>query len=270
MKKITKIILILITFFAFVINYNYAVNGDMKNEIEKYAKDSNIDTSNVSEQEILDAYEKFSENYSNEEIINLLEQNKEQLNKKGISNETIEAGKTILKNTDEEDVKKIIKENVDIEDIQEKIEKGYTTDEIVKSIIKEMPTDQKVSAAGKILLANKIVKTVIIVMIILFIYCTILRAIIYKKSGENPIAAFIPIYRQVIMYRICDLSLGYMCLWLLPVFGWVLLLIIGLMKRIYLSQNFGKGVLFGIGMIILPPIFQSIIAFNPNIKYIED
>lgn len=263
MKKI--LISIIIILYVLGIEFCYAQNEDIKNEIEKYA--GSIDTSNLTQEEVLNAYEQFSKNYSNEEMINLLEENKEELNKKGINDETIEVGKTLLKNTDEEQIKEIIQENVNIEDIQEKLEKGYTANEIVESIINEMPTQQKINTAGKIILSNKIIKKVLILLIILFIYGTIIRAIIFYKAGENPIAAFIPIYRQITMYRICDLSLGYMLLWLLPIIGWIMLFVIALMKRIYLSQNFGRGVLFGIGLILFPPIFQSILAFNKNIKY---
>lgn len=266
MKIIKKMLVsIIILLYILGIKYCYAQHEDIKNQIEKY--EGNIDKSDLTQEEILNTYEKFSQNYTNEEMINLLEENKEELNKKGINDETIEAGKALLKNTDEEQIKEIIQENVNIEDIQEKLEKGYTANEIVESILDEMPTQQKINTAGKIILSNKIIKKVLILIIILFIYGTIMRAIIFNKAGENPIAAFIPIYRQITMYRICDLSLGYMLLWLLPIIGWIMLFVIALMKRIYLSQNFGKGVLFGIGLILFPPIFQSILAFNKNIKY---
>lgn len=271
MDKIIKKALILTIILACIlgISYSFAASEDVKDEIEDYTRSSNVDTGNLTEQDILKAYEDFSQNYSNEDMINLLEENKEKLNKQGIDDKTIEAGKKILESTDEEQMKEIIKENVDIEDIQKKLEEGYTPNEIAQSIIREMPTEQKITTAGKVVLSNKIIKTVIIVIIVLFIYGTILRAIIYKKAGENPVAAFIPVYRQIVMYRICELSLGYMLLWLLPVIGWILMIIVSLMKRIYLSQSFGKGVWFGIGLIVFPPIFQSILAFNKNIKFQE-
>ena len=43
--------------------------------------------------------------------------------------------------------------------------------------------------------------------------------------------------------------------------------IIGIMKRILLAENFGRGGLFGLGILILPPLFYTILAFNPNIEY---
>ena len=43
--------------------------------------------------------------------------------------------------------------------------------------------------------------------------------------------------------------------------------VLAIMKRILLAENFGKGGLFGIGILILPPIFYSVLAFNSNIEY---
>lgn len=269
-KSIIKTLIITILILGNIgLIYSYAENENTKTEMTEYIRGTNVDTTNITEQDILNAYEEFSQRYSKKEMMNFLETNKEKLNKKGIDDKTIEAGKTILKTTDEEEIKEIIKENVKPQEIKEKLEQGYTANQIVESIINEMPVEQKVNTAGKIILANKIVKLIIIGVIVLFLYTTILRAIIYKKAGKNPIASFIPIYRQITMYNICDLSLGYMALWLVPVMGVIIMFVIAIMKRMYLAKKFGRGVGFGIGLILLPPIFQSILAFNKNIKYVE-
>ena len=263
MQQIIKRIVMLMLLIIFIIGIetNYA-SSDMASQVQKYIETENIDTSNISQQDILDAYDQIADSYSKEEIIGLIEENEDKLKEQGISDSTIEAGKTILETTDEEEVKQIIKENVDIKDIQEKIEQGYTPEEIVSSIIEEMPAEQKINTVGRVILSSQIVKNVLYIILALFIYCTIMRAIIYHKAGKNAIAAFIPIYRQVTMYRICDLSLGYMLLWLLPIVGWLCLIMLAIMKRIYLAKNFGKGIGFGIGLIILPPVFLTILAFN--------
>ena len=251
-KMIKKVIFILVLLTCILWNYSYAtneviINENMISEIQKYMQGENIDTNNLTEDDILDIYEEFTQNYSNDEIIEIIENNREKLNKKGISDSTIDTGKKIIQTTDEEDIKKIIKENIDVKDIQEKIEEGYTAEQIVGDIINEMPTKQKINIAGKLILSNKIVKMVITILIALFIYGIVIT-----------------------MYDICDLSLGYMLLWLVPIIGWLILFIIAIVKRIYLAKNFGKGIFFGIGLILLPTIFQSIIAFNKNIKYIEE
>lgn len=272
MKKIKNSIkksgiIFIIFMFCLILNINCS---KATNELEEYIKNSNIDVNNITEEAILETYEQFAENYSTEEMLNLIEENKDKIKKQGISESTIETGKQILKTTDEEEIKEIIKENVNPQEIKEKLEKGYTLEQIVTSIVKEMPTEQKINTATRLILSNQIVRLVIGIVIILFIYNTILRAIIYHKAGKKWFAAFIPIYRQITMYQICDLSLGYMFLWLVPIIGWIILFFIAIMKRIYLSQNFGKGVGFGIGLIVLSPIFQSILAFDRNIQYIQE
>ena len=119
----------------------------------------------------------------------------------------------------------------------------------------------------KVLFANSIVKTVLWIILILFVYCTITRWIIYKKAGKHGFAAIIPFYRQVTMYKICGLSPFLMLLWLIPVIGWIILFVIAIAKRILLSEVFGRGTLFGIGLLLFAPIFQSVLAFNRNIEY---
>lgn len=265
---IKKLTIIFITFiFCLILNMNCS---KATSEIEQYLKNSNINVNNITEEDILNTYEQFTESYSTEEMINLIEDNKDKIKEQGISESTIETGKQILQTTDEEEIKEIIKENLDVEDIKEKLEKGYTTEQIITSTIKNMSTEQKINTAGRLILANQIVRIVIGIVIALFIYNTILRAIIYHKAGKKWFAALIPFYRQITMYQICDLSLAYMLLWFVPIFGWFILFFIAILKRIYLSQNFGKSTLFGIGLAILTPIFGSILAFNSNIEYIQE
>ena len=134
-------------------------------------------------------------------------------------------------------------------------------------MVQESSTQDKIGLVVKILLANVYMKMFIWIAIILFIYCTILRSIIYKKAGKHAIAAFIPFYRQFTMYRVCKLTPWLMILWFVPVFGWIAMFIIAIMKRILLAQAFGRSGLFGMGILILPPILYSVLAFNKNIEY---
>ena len=269
MKKIVKQIVVGILLVICILGFNVskATNETALSQIQKYL---NTDAKTVTEEQIQQVYEQLTQNYSKDELLKMLEDNEENLKSKGISDELIEAGKGILKTTDEEEIKRIIEENVSLEDIKEKVNKGYTVEEIVNGVIEEIPTTQKIEVIVDLFFANTITRVIIALIIILFMYRTILRAIIYHKAHKNPIAAFIPFYRQFVMYDICGLSFGYMILWLIPVVGWLCLCFIAIMKRIYLSKNFGKGVGFGLGLIVFPSIFQSILAFNKNIEYIYD
>lgn len=240
----------------------------LEEQLQYYAR--NIDTDNISKEDILKVYDEITKQYTNEEIANMIEENSEQLQKQGISEEAISAGANFVRTTDEQSIRDIIENDIDIEDIKEKINEGYTSNEIVTSIISETPNEKKVEIFVKVLLANKIVKTVLTVFVVLFIYGIILRWIIYDKAGKPGWAAIIPLYRQIVMYQVCGLSPFLMLFWLLPILGWFAMIIIAIMKRFCLAKEFGRGALFGFGLLFFPTIFQSIIAFNPNIQKVRE
>lgn len=237
----------------------------LQEEIEYYAR--NIDLNNITKEDVLNIYDEVIAQYSPENIASILEQNETQLQQQGISKEVIQAGANFIRTTDTDSIRNMIENDIDIEDIQEKIKKGYTADQIVNSIVQETPATKKLEIAIQVLLANKVIKTVVTILIILWIYGTILRWIIYNKAGKHGWAAIVPIYRQIVMYQVCGLSPWLMLLWFLPIFGWLAMFVIAIMKRFCLAREFNKGALFGFGLLIFEPIFQSIIAFHRNIQY---
>lgn len=268
-KKTIKIIFVILVTFLMITScdFVFAVSVDSET-IEQIQNDAeNIDLNNITEDDLLKIYDDLTENYTTEEIAEIIEENKSELEKQGVSADIIDASTEILKTTDTETVRDIIKNDIDVNDIQEKIEQGYTADQIVKSIVEEIPTEQKVNIATKLFLANSIVRTILTVIVILFLYDIVLRWIIYGKAGEHSWAAIIPIYRDIVMYRISDISPWVILLWFLPILGWGILFIISIVQRICLATNFGRGALFAFGNVICPVIFESIIAFNHNIKY---
>ena len=237
----------------------------LKEQVEYYAQ--NIDVNNITKEDVLKAYDELSEIYTNEELANMLEEHKEEIKEQSVSEEVIGAGQELLKTTDKDSVREIIEEDIDFDSIKEKLDAGYTPNQVVKEIVQETPTEKKVEIAIKLLLANQIFRVAMIIIIILFLYGTILRWIIYRKAGKHGWAAIVPLYRQIVMYQICGLSPWLMLLWFVPVFGWIAMFIIAIMKRFCLTNSFGKGALFGFGLLILQPIFQSVLAFNSKIEY---
>lgn len=229
-------------------------------------EDFNID--NISNEDILDIYDKITEKYSNEEIADIIKENKEQISSEtGVSEGVIDAGAEFIRNTSTEAVRDIIADDENITKIRESLKEGKSAGDAVASIVEDTTTLQKIELFVKILLANNIIRATLIIIIVLFLYCTITRCVIYKKAGKNWVAGIIPFYRQVTMYKVCGLSPFLMLLWLIPIFGWIVMFVLAIMKRILLAENFRKGGLFGIGILILPPIFYSILAFNSNIEY---
>lgn len=267
-RKIIKIIMIIsIVFFVYTINEQVQATADenlVKEQIEYYGK--NIDVNNISKEDILQIYDEISAEYSPDKIADMLEENTEEIQAQGISKEVVSAGANFIRQTDTQSIREIIENDIDIENIKQKIEKGYTPEQIISSILQEAPSDKKIEITTKLLLSNRIIKTIITVMIILFIYGTILRWRIYVKAGKPGWAAILPVYRQIVMYQVCGLSAWLMLLWLIPILGWIAMFVIAIMKRFCLAKEFGRGALFGFGLLFFPPIFQTILAFHPAIE----
>lgn len=259
--KFKKIVLFIIMFiFALTFTINKVEAAELPTDLE-----------NISNEDILEIYDQITEQYSNDELADIILENKNEIIEQGgVSEEVIDAGAEFIRNTDQEEIRNILENDANINEIRKRMQEGDTPSEAIQGAISETSTSEKISLIIKVLLANNTVKTILWIIVILFIYCTITRWIIYKKAGKNGFAAIIPFYRQITMYKVCGLSPFLMLLWLIPIFGWFAMLIIAIMKRILLSKAFGRGTLFGLGLLLLPPIFQSIIAFNSNIEYEGD
>lgn len=274
MKTLKKHIIriTVIVMMIFLVNTLYGQMQSQANEDKSLIQQQleyhtrNIDVNNISKEDVLKVYDDITEEYTNDEVADMIKENAEEIKKQGISKEVIETGANLIKTTDTVSLRDIIENDIDIEDIKEKINQGYTPNQILKSVIQEMPNEKKAEIATKLLLSNDIVKTVLKIVIILLIYGTILRWIIYTKAGKHGWAAIIPFYRQIVMYQVCGLSPWLMLLWFVPIVGWIAMLIIAIMKRFCLANEFGMNGLFGLGLLLFSPIFQSILAFNSNIE----
>lgn len=272
-KNVRKLVVILIVVFCIsCILFSNKVNAvNMQEELNNIINSTSANIENIddiSSEEILNIYDEIADKYTNEEIADMILDNKEQISSEaGISEGVVEAGAEYVRNTSKEAIRDIIADEKNIDKIKESLEQGESVGDAVTSIVEDTTIVEKIELFIKILLANNIINAIFWGLIILFIYCTITRCIIYKKAGKNWFAGIIPFYRQITMYRICGLSPFLMLLWLIPIFGWIVMFIIGIMKRILLAENFGKGGLFGLGILILPPLFYTILAVNPNIEY---
>lgn len=267
-KRMMKMMLMASVVFVIIANITSKVQAEAPNQneiqeqLEAYAQQ--IDVNNLSKEDILKIYDIVSEQYSPENIAEMIEENAEEIEEQGISKEVISAGANFIRTTDAKSIRNMIENNIDVEDIKQKINQGYTADEILNSVVQETPTEKKIEIILGILLANQIIKTVFFTLLLLFVYGTILRWCIYQKAGKPGWAAIVPVYRQIVMYQVCGLSPWLMLLWFVPILGWLAMLVIAIMKRFCLAKEFGRGSLFGFGLLFLPVIFQSILAFSPK------
>ena len=81
---------------------------------------------------------------------------------------------------------------------------------------------------------------------------------IFTKAGQPGWACIIPIYNLYVWCKIVGRPWWWILLMLIPFVNLVILIIL----IIDLAKSFGKGVLFGIGLLLLPFIFFPILGFG--------
>lgn len=90
---------------------------------------------------------------------------------------------------------------------------------------------------------------------------------IFKKAGEEGWKSIIPIYSNIVLYRIAGISpwwiLGSLAT-IIPGIGWLITLAINIYFNYNLAKSFGKGIGFTIGLLLLSPIFILILAFGSS------
>ncbi len=85
---------------------------------------------------------------------------------------------------------------------------------------------------------------------------------VFVKAGQPGWGFLIPIYNIYLMLKIAKRPGWWLILFLIPVVN----LIIGIMLHFDIAKNFGKGVGFGFGLLLLGIIFYPILAFG-DAKY---
>jgi hypothetical protein len=81
---------------------------------------------------------------------------------------------------------------------------------------------------------------------------------IFTKAGKPGWAAIIPIYNLIVLLEIAGKPLWWFILMLIPFVN----IIVFIMVLVSIARNFGKGVGFAIGMLLLPFIFYPMLGFG--------
>jgi hypothetical protein len=80
----------------------------------------------------------------------------------------------------------------------------------------------------------------------------------FVKAGQPGWGCIIPIYNAFLMLRIAGRPAWWLLLLLIPVVNIVIVIIVA----VDIARNFGKGVLFGLGLAFLGIIFYPILGFG--------
>ena len=83
---------------------------------------------------------------------------------------------------------------------------------------------------------------------------------IFSKAGRPGWAAIIPFYSTYVYIKVCGKSGLWFFLLLVPVVDIIILVLLALA----LARKFDKSELFGLGLIVLWPIFLPILAFGKS------
>lgn len=97
-----------------------------------------------------------------------------------------------------------------------------------------------------------------IVVLVIAVLAIVAAWKIFEKANEPGWAAIIPFYGTYKMYQISWGTGWLFLLQLVPCVG----IVVSLIMSLKLAKAFGKGTGFGIGLFLLPFVFQLILAFG--------
>ena len=100
-----------------------------------------------------------------------------------------------------------------------------------------------------------------VVLLFLFVLIAIRTAgmwAVFSKSGHAGWKAIIPIYNLYVMLQIGEQAWWWLLLLFIPVINFVALVKIS----VDLAGAFGRGILFGLGLTLLPIVFYPILGFG--------
>ena len=124
--------------------------------------------------------------------------------------------------------------------------------------------DQSSSLMGSLVAASSIIMIPAIIVSILLI---IAMWKIFTKANQPGWAAIIPVYNSIVLFKVAGLNPLLVLVFLaglIPFIGYFIIL--GLMIYLYinLAKSFGKSTGFTVGLVLLPVVFLSILAFDSS------
>lgn len=87
---------------------------------------------------------------------------------------------------------------------------------------------------------------------------------IYSKAGEPGWACLVPIYANVVQFKIVGLNPWLLLLYLVPVVNIIAAAVFAIVVPFRLAKSFGKDIAWGFGLWLLPFIFYLILGFGKS------
>ena len=104
----------------------------------------------------------------------------------------------------------------------------------------------------------------LIISVLIFVLTVICNFILYRRAGKLGIAALVPIYTNVIQFRIVGLSPLFLLLLFVPVVQYICWIAFGIIIPLRFAKSYGKGIGFGLGLVFFPVIFKLILVFSKS------
>lgn len=278
-KIIIKVLSFMLIIF-FTININNKILATVENGLDSYSQENieytidsiiqSFEQSGLTKTNLSDAiniYKQMSERYTNEEIVSILENSKNKIENNDEVKSNIDSICKILKTFDQDKLNDII-DKIEIDQVLSEMEGGATLLQVIEKATSNMSATEKVNLMVSILWSANILRTIFIVIVIFEIYKILVRCVIYKKAGKHAWASIIPIYRNVVMLKICGMNPWWLLLLFVPIIGWLILWLVSVASKFMLAEAFNKSEAYGLGLWLLWPIFESILAFSKKSQYV--
>ena len=81
---------------------------------------------------------------------------------------------------------------------------------------------------------------------------------VFQKAGKPGWAAIVPIYNVIVLLEITGKPIWWVVLFFVPFVNFV----VAILLLFALAKSFNKGAGFAIGLLLLPPIFYSVLAWG--------
>lgn len=111
----------------------------------------------------------------------------------------------------------------------------------------------------------------LLMYMLLVIFATVIvlpfisQIVLYRKKGKPGWGVIVPIYSEVLKFKIAGLSPWLILLYLVPIAD----IVIGIIANIKFIKAYGKSTKFAVGALFFPEIFYPIAAFPDEIKTVN-
>ena len=106
--------------------------------------------------------------------------------------------------------------------------------------------------------SNVTILIILLIQLAITIFIIVAMWKVFTKAGKPGWAILIPFYNLYILLKVA----GKPGWWLILLFIPIVNIVISIIAAIGIANNFGKGVGFAIGLLLLPFIFYPILAFG--------